>query len=121
MGQTANAIVKIDGIKVAEMTQATVSNKANGQLIVTADDVIKSRGKATGEVKFDTVYAVGGSRFSVNRAVVEHTWCTVTMQLDGEMLVIEGTFDGSDTKSEVAKGQTDGSHSFSGAIRVITA
>jgi len=121
MGQTASAIVKINGRKVAEMTQATVSNKANNALIVTADDVIKTRGKPTAEVSFETIYAVGGSRFDVNAAVLAQTVCTVTMQIDGGMLEVKGTFDSSDTKTDIAKGQTDGSHKFSGSVRMITA
>lgn len=121
MGQTASAIVKVNGRKVAELTTVTFDIKSGGQLIVTADDIIKSRGKATAEVSYETVLAVGGSRFSTTQAAINQTQCTITGQYDGEMIEVSGTFDGATIKSDMAKGQTDGSHKFSGAVRVITA
>lgn len=119
MGQTSSAIVKVNGRKVAEMTNATFDIKSGGQLIVTADDIVKSRGKATAEVSYETVLSTGGSRFSTTSAAIDQTPCTVTGQYDGEMIEVKGTFDGATIKTDVPKGQTDGSHKFSGAVRVI--
>jgi hypothetical protein len=102
------------------MTTVTFDVKSNGQLIVTADDIVKSKGKATAEVSYETILSVGGSRFSTTKAAIAQTWCSITGQYDGEMIEVTGTFDAATIKSDVAKGQTDGSHKFSGSVRVIS-
>jgi len=43
----------------------------------------------------------------------------LTLQVDGGMFEVTGTFDSTTVKGDVAKGQTDGSHKFSGAVRWI--
>jgi hypothetical protein len=119
MGQTAVGILKVQGRKVAEMTTVSFDLKSNGALIVTADDVVKSRGKATCEASYETIRAVGGSRFDVESAVINQTVLALTLQVDGGMFEVTGTFDSTTVKGDVAKGQTDGSHKFSGAVRWI--
>jgi hypothetical protein len=119
MGQTAVGILKVQGRKVAEMTNVSFDIKSGVALLVTADDIIKSKGKPTCEASYETIFAVGGSRFDVATATINQTWCSLTFQYDGAMLEVTGTFDSTTVKGDVAKGQTDGSHKFSGAVRVI--
>jgi hypothetical protein len=120
MGQTAAAILAINNRKVADLTEATVTIKSGGQLIATADDIIKSRGKATAEVTFTRSRPVAGSTFSVVDATIRQTVGVVTMQIQGgELIEITGTFDQTALKTQIASGMTDENPTFSGAVRVI--
>lgn len=119
MGQTSAAIVKINGRKVGEITEATATVKSNGQLLPTADDIIKSRGRATAEITFSRVRPVNGVPFSVAKAAINQTVGTMTMQYGGEMIEVTGTFDQTAIKTNISQGATDESGTFTGAVRVI--
>jgi len=120
MGQTDATRTAVDGKKVGELTEATFTVKANGQLITTADEVIKSRGKATAEVTYTRVRPTVGVAFSVARAVIAQSVHTVTGQLPGgELIAVTGTFDQTAVKTNVGQGMTDENPTFSGSVKVI--
>lgn len=119
MGQTASAILKIDGRKVANMTEATATVKSNGQLMPTADDIIKSKGKATAEVTFGAIIPVRDLSVNVGQLTISQKVCSVTMQHGGGMIEVVGTFDQAAYKTAVNTGSTDLNGTFSGSVRVI--
>lgn len=117
--QTSAAILKVNGRKVGELTEATATVKSNGQLLPTADDIVKSRGKATAEVTYGIVIPSGGARPDIPTLVINQTICSVTMQYGGKMIEVTGTFDQAAIKTTVNQGSTDGNFTFSGGVRVI--
>ena len=119
MGQTSAAILKVNKRKQGELTEATVTVKANGQLLVTADDIVKSRGKATADVTFGSVIPTGGMRTDIPTLVVNQRFITIEMQYGGGLIEVSGTFDQAALKTNVAQGATDGNFTFSGGVRVI--
>lgn len=120
MGQTSATILSVNSRKVGELTEANITIKSNGQLITTADDIIKSKGKATADVSYKRVRPVSGVVFSVADATVRQTVCAITAQLPGgEFIEVTGTFDETAFTTNVAQGMTDESPKFSGSVRVI--
>lgn len=119
MGQTSAAIIKVSGRKVAELTEATATVKSNGQLLVTSDDIIKSRGKATAEVSFGAVIPTGGMKVDMLTLTINQKFISITMQYGGGMIEVSGTNDQATIKTNVAQGATDGNFTFSGGVRVI--
>lgn len=117
--QTSAAILKVKGRKVGELTEATVTVKSNGQLLPTADDIVKSRGKATAEVTYGYVIPSQGARPDIPTMVITQEVCSVTMQYAGKMIEVTGTFDQAAIKTNVSQGATDGNVTFSGGVRVI--
>jgi hypothetical protein len=121
MAQTSATILQVNSRKVGELTEATFTIKSNGQLIATADDIVKARGKATAEVTYTRVRPTAGVAFSVAQAVVNQTRCAVTGQLPGgEFIEVTGTFDQTTIKTNVGQGMTDENPTFSGSVRVLT-
>jgi hypothetical protein len=119
MGQTSAAILKVKGRKIGELTEATGTVKSNGQLMPTADDIIKSKGKPTGEFTFGTVIPVGGMTLNAVLMVLTQEVAAVTMQYGGGLIECIGTFDQAAIKTNVSQGSTDGNFTFTGAVRVI--
>lgn len=119
MGQTSAAIVKINNRKVGEVTEATATVKSNGQLLPTADDIVKSRGKATAEITGSRVRPVNGVAFDIGKATINQTVGTMSMQYGGGLIEVTGTFDQTAIKTNISQGATDENWTFSGAVRVI--
>jgi hypothetical protein len=119
MGQTSAAIIKVQGRKVGELTEATATVKSNGQLLPTSDVIIKSRGKPTGEVTFSSVIPTGGMKVDMITLTINQKFIAITMQYHGGMIEVSGTNDQGAIKTNVAQGATDGTFTFSGAVRVI--
>ncbi len=117
--QTSAAVLRINGKKVGELTECSVAVKSNGQLLPTADDIIKSRGKPTAEVTFGRVRPVNGVSIPVMALLLNQTISAVTMQYGGETIEVTGTFDASTIKTMINSGQTDENGTFSGAVRVL--
>lgn len=118
MGQIAAAILLINDKKVGELTEASVSVKSNGQLITTADGVMKTIGKATAEISFTVAMPVGGLTLNIAELAIGQVWCAVQFVYAGLNLISRGTFDQTDFSTNVSSGMTDQKPRFSGSIEL---
>lgn len=104
------------GVKIGEMTDVTVSIKGSGERIPTSDGVIKTVGQPVADVDFESLTPTTGMKFNAFRATLEQTVLAVSATFNGEVYVVEGTFDEGTMKSVVSSGKTTGSFKFSGAV-----
>lgn len=117
--QTASAYVALNGTKVGDLTEASVSVRSNGQLLPTADAIVKSMGAATAEVSFSRVVPVQGAAGSWAKYVYAQDVLAVVMQYGNEIWEVIGTFDEVTRKTVIASGMTDEQGRFSGGFKVI--
>ena len=118
MGQIAAAILLIDNKKVGELTEASVSVKSNGQLITTADEVMKTIGKATAEISYTVAMPIGGLPINPAQLAISQQWCVVQFVYAGLNLISQGTFDQTDLSTNIGSGMTDQKPRFSGSIEL---
>lgn len=118
MSQIAAAILLIDNKKVGELTEASYSVKANGQLVVTADEVMKTIGKSTAEISFTVAMPVAGLTINIAELAITQQWCVVQFVYAGLNLISQGTFDQTDFSSNIGSGMTDQKPRFSGSVEL---
>jgi hypothetical protein len=108
------APVYVGPLKLAEMTEATVTFKANGELIVTIEEVVKTTGVVTTEITAETVVPFGGLTIDMVGLLVNQTSVQVGVLMNGNFYTVTGTFDEASIKTMVKSGSTTGSFKFSG-------
>jgi hypothetical protein len=115
MSMTVRAApIYVGPLKVAELTEATVTFKANGELIITIEEVVKSKGVVTTEVTADTVVPFGGLTVDMVGLLIHQTEVQVGVLTNGTYYTVTGTFDEASIKTMVKSGSTTGSFKFSG-------
>lgn len=100
--------------KVGELTELTVSIKSNGERIVTEAGIIKTKGRATTDVDFETVVPVDGMSFDAFGAAIQQVSLDIVIPFNGRFYGVTGSFDEATFKSIVQSGKATGSFKFTG-------
>jgi hypothetical protein len=109
-----SAPIYVGPSKIAELTEATVTFKANGELIVTMEEVVKTKGVVTTEVTADTVVPFGGLSVNMVGMLIDQTEVQIGVLTNGAYYTVNGTFDEASIKTMVKSGSTTGAFKFSG-------
>jgi hypothetical protein len=115
MAMTVRAApIYVGPLKIAELTEATVTFKANGELLVTIEEVVKTQGVVTTELTADTVVPFGGLGVDMVGLLINQTNVQVGVLMNGTFYTVTGTFDEASIKTMIKSGSTTGSFKFSG-------
>ena len=106
--------IYVGPLKVAELTEATITFKANGELLVTMEEVVKTKGVVTTEISADALVPFGGMTVDMVGLTVAQTDVQVGVLMNGNYYTVDGTFDEATVKTMIKSGSTTGSFKFSG-------
>jgi hypothetical protein len=106
------------GGKIGELKELTVSIKGNGERIVVEAGVIKTHGRATTDIDFETVVPLTGMRFDAFQAAIDQVSLTIMIPFNGKFYAVDGSFDEATFKSVVQSGQAMGTFKFTGGTPV---
>lgn len=113
------AVVRVNGRKVATATSSDVDYNTNKQNVPMSDGLGISKGFPIGTVNLSTFETVSGlSTRDITLIIAAQDIVSVEFTQGGVTYIITGTGDKMSKKSAVEKGMTDGTYSFSGAVKV---
>lgn len=102
-------------IKIADLMDGSATFKSNGELLVTVDEVIKTKGVVTSEYSFGTAMpATGMKGADLVQVSIDQVPLTLNFVANGRTYAVEGTFDEVTIDTKIASGSTTGKFKFSG-------
>lgn len=104
----------VGSLKLAELRELSCTFKANGELIVLSEEVIKTKGVTTSEISFETVVPVTGLSINLFSVTIKQVGVTIVIPFNGAVYSIDGSFDEATFKSIVQSGASTGSFKFTG-------
>ena len=114
-----SAILKVDGLKIANCTSSDVNYNTNAVDVPMSDGLGISKGFPLGEVNVSTFETVDGlSSNNVIDVITSQTIVSVEFTQGGKTFIITGTGKSFSKKSTTERGMTDGSSKFTGAVQV---
>lgn len=114
-----SAVLKVNGVKVANCTSSDVNYNTNKQNVPMSDGLGISKGFPMGEVSLSTFETTSGlSSAAIIDLIVAQTIVSVEFTQGGKTIIVSGTGDSFSKKSATERGMTDGSYKFSGSVQV---
>lgn len=104
----------IDGNKIGEMREVSMTFKTNGERIHTIDETVKTIGAVDTDITFETIVPEEGLTLDMFKLTLEQPYTTILIPANAQNYGCEGSFDEATLKSIVQTGATTGSFKWSG-------
>lgn len=106
--------IYIGSVPIAEMSEATITFKANGELVVVVNEVVKTKGVTTTEFTAETLTPVEGYTVDMVGMLLLQSPTVILLPIANQFYSVKGTFDEVAIKTMIKSGMTTASFKWSG-------